>query len=135
MLKRLHPGDLVSVTVWRRYATAVSRGGLTQETNDNPVGDPDIDTALALGALACGTYLLGAGGCALLGARRAAEHGLPASLIPLGKATVGAALTAWLACLVGVGWEGPVGVVVAWLVMLPVVGWIVVVRERHAKRR
>ncbi|MER5753219.1 hypothetical protein [Streptomyces sp. NPDC002088] len=125
----------MSVTVWRHYATAVSRGGLTQETNDNPVGDPDTASALALESLACGTYLLGAGGCALLGARRAAERGLPASLVPLGKATVGAALAAWPACLVGVGWGGPVGVVAAWLVMLPVIGWIVVVRQRHVRRR
>lgn len=135
LLKRLHPGDQVSVTVWRHYATAVSLGGVTQETNENPVGDPDIDTALALGALACGAYLVWAGGFALLGARGTAERGLPAWLVPLGKATVGAALVAWLACLVGVGWGGPVAVVVAWLVMLPVVGWIAAVRNRHAWRR
>ncbi|MCX5423611.1 hypothetical protein [Streptomyces sp. NBC_00078] len=125
----------MSVTVWRHYATAVSLGGVTQETNENPVGDPDIDTALALGALACGAYLVWAGGFALLGARGTAERGLPAWLVPLGKATVGAALVAWLACLVGVGWGGPVAVVVAWLVMLPVVGWIAAVRNRHAWRR
>ncbi|WP_158698025.1 hypothetical protein [Streptomyces prunicolor] len=120
--------------MWRHYATAVSLGGLTQETNDNPVGDPDIDTALVLGALACGAYLLWAGGFALLRARNAAERGLPASLIPLGKTTAGAALVAWPACLVGVGWGGPVAVVAAWLVMLPVVGWIVAVRERARRR-
>ncbi|MFC4503558.1 MULTISPECIES: hypothetical protein [Streptomyces] len=135
LLKRLRPGDQVSVTVWRHYATAVSQGGLTQQTNDDPVGDPDIDTALALGSLACGTYLLGAGGCALLGARGAAERGLPASLAPLSKATAGAALAAWPACLAGVGWGGPVTVAAAWLVMLPVIGWIVAVRERGAGRR
>ncbi len=135
LLNRLHPGDQVSVTVWRHYATAVSRGGITQETNDNPVGDSDISTALALGSLACGTYLLAAGGCALLRARGAAERGLPASLAPWGKATVGAVLVASLATLVGVGWGGPVAVVVAWLVMLPPVGWLVAVRERRARRR
>lgn len=135
LLKRLHPGDRVGVTVWRHYATAVSRAGLTQETIENPVGDPDIDAALALGALGCGTYLLGAGSCGLLGARAAAARGLPASLAPLGKVTVGAALAAWPACLLGVGWGGPTVVVVAWLVMLPVIGWIVVVRQRRARRR
>jgi protein involved in polysaccharide export with SLBB domain len=135
LLKRLKPGDQVSVTVWRSYATAVSMNGVTQGTEESPVGDPEIGTALALGALACGTYLLGAGGYALLRARRAAERGLPASLVPWGKTAVWAALVAWLACLVGVMWGGPVTVVVAWVVMLPVVGWIVAVRERRRAKR
>lgn len=134
LLKRLHPGDRVSVTVWRRYATAVSRDGRTQETNDNPLGDPEIGTALALGWLACGMYAVGVGGWALLGARGAAERGLPALMVPLGKVTVGAAFAACPACLVGVGWGGPVAVVVAWLTMLPLVGWIVLVQVRRARR-
>ncbi|MFE3642539.1 hypothetical protein ACFXOM_16245 [Streptomyces sp. NPDC059169] len=120
LLTRLQQGDRVTVTMWRDYATAVSRDGVTQESADTPVGEPVFVTALMLALLPCGAYALYAGGVALRRARRHAERGLPAFLLTRGKQACGAALCALPALLVG-DVAGPWVAVAGWLAMLPLV--------------
>ncbi|WP_158072104.1 hypothetical protein [Streptomyces sp. CB01580] len=45
LLKRLRPGDNVTVTMWRDYATAVRQGKVSQETADTPEGEPSATFA------------------------------------------------------------------------------------------
>ncbi|MBM9507163.1 hypothetical protein [Actinacidiphila acididurans] len=129
LLKRLRPGDRVTVTVWRHYAISVSRDGITQKTEDNPVGHSDAATAVALAVLVGGTYLLWAGGGTLWVARSAAAQGLPPVLARWGKAAVGAAVAALPAGFAGVAWGGPPMVAAVWLALCAIV-WRVVRRPR-----
>ncbi|MBX9396515.1 hypothetical protein K4749_23720 [Streptomyces sp. TRM72054] len=137
LLKHLHPGDDVTVTMWRDYATTVRHGKISQETADTPEGEPTFVCALALALLSGGAYGLYAGGTALFLARRHAVKGLPATLMTRGKEAAGAALCALPALVVGDFTNVPVMLVV-WLGLLPLVRWVVrrlqqPGRGRHAR--
>lgn len=91
LLQRLRPGDGVTVTVWRDYATEVRQGKVSQETSDTPEGEPVWVCALALAFLSGGAYGLYTGGSALCRARYYARRGLPTTLVTRGKEAAGAA--------------------------------------------
>ncbi|MFI7360479.1 hypothetical protein ACIBTP_42110, partial [Streptomyces avidinii] len=118
LLKRLRPGDDVTVTLWRDYATAVRQGKSSQETADTPEGESVFTCALALALICGGAYGLYAGGTALARARRHAVRDLPAALVTRGKEAGGAALCTLPAIVVGDFTSVPVMLVV-WLGLLP----------------
>ncbi|MFB7850445.1 MULTISPECIES: hypothetical protein [unclassified Streptomyces] len=122
LLGRLRPGDAVTVTLWRDYATGVRRGGISQETADTPQGEAVFVCALALAALSGGAYGLYAGGTALSRTRHRTAGDLPAGLVTHGKEAVGAALCALPALAVGAWTNVPVMLMV-WLGLLPLVRW------------
>lgn len=134
LLKRLRPGDGVTVTMWRDYATAVRQGKVSQETADTPEGQPVFVCALALAAICGGAYGLYAGGTAVSRARRHAVRGLPATLVTRGKEAAGAALCALPALVVGNFTNVPVMLVV-WLGLLPLVRWVVQRRQQRSTGR
>ncbi|MFF1505617.1 hypothetical protein ACFVZR_38730 [Streptomyces sp. NPDC058316] len=134
LLKRLLPGDNVTVTLWRDYATAVRQGKISQETADTPQGEPAFVCALALAVLSGGAYGLYAGGTALTRARRHAGQGLPATLVTRGKDVVGAALCTLPALVVGDFTNVPVMLVV-WLGLLPLVRWVVHRQQQRSTGR
>jgi hypothetical protein len=137
LLKRLRPGDNVTVTIWRDYATEVRQGNVSQETADTPEGEPVVVCALALAAICGGAYGLHAGGTTLARARRHAVRGLPATLVTRGKEAAGAALCVLPALVVGDFTNVPLMLVV-WLGLLPLVRWVVQRQQRstgrHARR-
>jgi hypothetical protein len=134
LLKRLRPGDHVTVTLWRDYAAGVRQGKVSQETADTPEGEPVFVCALAL-AVTCGSaYGLYAGGTALARARRHAVRGLPATLVTRGKEAAGAALCTLPSLVVGDFTNVPVGVVV-WLGLLPLVRWVVQRQQQRTTGR
>ncbi|MFV5998596.1 hypothetical protein ACNPQM_41190 [Streptomyces sp. NPDC056231] len=134
LLKRLRPGDNVTVTMWRDYATAVRQGKVSQETADTPEGEPVFVCALALAVICGGAYGLYAGGTALARARRHAVRGLPATLVPRGKEAAGAALCTLPALVVGDLTSVPVMLVV-WLGLLPLVRWVVQRQQQRSTGR
>ncbi|MEU2183101.1 hypothetical protein [Streptomyces thermolilacinus] len=134
LLKRLRPGDNVTITLWRDYATEVRQGKISQETADTPEGEPVFVCALALVVTCGGAYGLYAGGTALARARRHAVRGLPATLVTRGKEAAGAALCALLALVVGDFTNVPVMLVV-WLGSLPLVRWVVRRRQQRSAGR
>ncbi|MEV8125374.1 hypothetical protein AB0P07_14930 [Streptomyces sp. NPDC085944] len=131
LLKRLRPGDHVTVTLWRDYAPEVRQGKVFQETADTPEGEPVFVCALALAVICGGAYSLYAGAMALVRARRHVVRELPAGLVTRGKEAAGAALCVLPAAGVGLFTGVPVMLVV-WLVLLPLVRWIV---QRQQQRR
>ncbi|MFD1662987.1 hypothetical protein ACFSL4_33675 [Streptomyces caeni] len=134
LLKHLHRGDAVSVTLWRDYATAVSRDGVTQQTNDTPVDEPVYVAALALALLSVGIFGAHAGGVAALRARRHALRGLPPALVTRGKQAIGAALCAIPAGMVG-ALTNALGTIVLWAVLVGPVCWLIQRLEtQHAGR-
>ncbi|MFB7331257.1 hypothetical protein ACFC00_06385 [Streptomyces adustus] len=135
LLKRLRPGDQVRVTMWRDYATAISRGDVTQESGDTPVSAPEIITAVVLALVSLGLFAMYAGGRAVLRARRLAVEGLPDTLVPLSKGALAAAACAIPAALLGACWGGLLVVVSAWAAMLPGVWWLTRLLQRRARRR
>ncbi|MEV0693881.1 hypothetical protein [Streptomyces sp. NPDC050388] len=130
LLRQLNKGDTVTLTVWRDYTTAVIKDGVTQESTDTPVGEPEFVTALALALLAGGLYGIYAGTVAA----RHAQEGLPVSLVTLGAQAFWAALAALPAVMVG-DLTGPVGVVVTWLALLPLIRLIALRLERKSRGR
>ncbi|MET8138381.1 hypothetical protein ABZ153_39980 [Streptomyces sp. NPDC006290] len=135
LLKRLRPGDQVVVTMWHDYATAISRGDVTQESGDTPVGEPEFITAVVLALLSLGLFAMYAGGQAVLRARSLAVKGLPDTLVPLGRGALAAAACAIPAGFIGAGWGGPLVMVSAWGAMLPGVWWLTRLWQRRARRR
>ncbi|MFE9310796.1 hypothetical protein ACIQCF_26395 [Streptomyces sp. NPDC088353] len=119
LLRHLRAGDVVTVTVWRDYATAVSKDGVTQYSEDNPEGLPLWSTATALALLATGLLAAYAGGHAVARAPHYAATGLPTRLGKHGVQTIGAVFCAVPAGLFGI-WTGPVGVIVLWSVLVGV---------------
>ncbi|GED86528.1 hypothetical protein [Streptomyces sp. 6-11-2] len=117
LLRHLRAGDVVTVIMWREYATAVHKDGVTQYSNDNPEGLPLIATAVALAMFAIGLFALYAGGHAVARAPEYAATELPARLWKRGMQTLGAAICAVPAGLFGI-WAGPFGVFVLWLVLV-----------------
>jgi hypothetical protein len=134
LLKRLRPGDGVTVTIWRDYASAVRQGNVSQETADTPEGEPVFVCALALAAIYGGAYGLYAGGTAVSRSRRHALRGLPAALVTRGKEAAGAALCVLPALVVGDFTNVPVMLVV-WLGLLPLVLWVVQRRQQRSTGR
>lgn len=126
LLQDLRPGDTVTVTLWRDYAPAVSMNGVTQATDDTPVGEPQIVMAFALAVVSIGLFAVHAGGTAALRARRHAVRGLPSSLVTRGKQAGVAAFCAIPAGMLGEV-TGTLWVVVLWAV-LSGVAWFVVGR-------
>ncbi|MGW3242171.1 hypothetical protein [Streptomyces sp. NPDC001070] len=135
LLKRLRPGDQVTVTVWHDYAIAIARGGISQESNDTPLDEPEFITGVVLALTALGSFAMFAGGQAVLRARRLAVKGLPVALVPWSKGALVAAACALPAGFIGACWGGPVMVASAWAAMLPGVWWMVRLMERRAKRQ
>ncbi|MGQ4328748.1 MULTISPECIES: hypothetical protein [Streptomyces] len=134
LLKRLRPGDGVTVTMWRDYATEVRQGKVSQETADTPEGEPVFVCALALAVICGGAYGLYAGGTAVSLSGRHAVRGLPAILVTRGKEAAGAALCALPALVVGDFTNVPVMLVV-WLVLLPLVRWVVQRQQQRSTGR
>ncbi|MBQ0827146.1 hypothetical protein [Streptomyces tagetis] len=120
VLSGLREGDWVTLTVWRDHTVAVTHEGVTQESADTPVGEPESATALACALTAAGLYGAHAGTVAVRHARRHARQGLPARLASLGAHAFWAALAALPARFVG-DFTGPVGVAVTWLLLLPLI--------------
>ncbi|MFF6996090.1 hypothetical protein ACFY93_14260 [Streptomyces sp. NPDC008313] len=116
LLERLKAGDMVMVTVWRDYATAVSKDGLTQRSADTPEGEPLIAASVAVALLSCGLFAALAGGVVLARAPTYAAEGLPGLLVLRGKQALGSALCAFPASVFGT-WTGPWGVVALWAVL------------------
>lgn len=138
LLRQLNKGDTVTLTIWRDYITAVEKDGVTQESTDTPVGEPEFNTALALALLAGGLFGIYAGTVAARHAARHAQHGLPVPLVSLGTQAFWAALAAVPAMMVG-DLTGPVGVVVTWLSLLLLIRLIALrlegkSRGRHSRR-
>ncbi|PZH01473.1 hypothetical protein C1I97_22390 [Streptomyces sp. NTH33] len=113
LLRHLRAGDVVTVTVWRDYATAVGKDGVTQDSDDTPEGQAAIAAAFALALAALGFFAAYAGGQAVAHAPGYAATGVPARLVLRGRFAVTAAACALPAGLVGM-WTGPVGVIVLW---------------------
>ncbi|MFF9125865.1 hypothetical protein ACF09J_21585 [Streptomyces sp. NPDC014889] len=119
LLGHLRAGDVVTVTMWRDYATAVSKDGVTQYSDDNPEGLSLWSTAIALALLAIGLFAAYAGGHAVAHAPLHATTGLPARLRKRGVQTIGAVFCAVPAGMSGT-WTGPVGVIVLWPALVAV---------------
>ncbi|MFJ4731320.1 hypothetical protein ACIP6V_03160 [Streptomyces sp. NPDC088770] len=113
LLRHLRAGDVVTVTMWRGYATAVSKDDVTQYSDDNPEGLSLWATAIALALLAIGLFAAYAGGHAVARASIHAATGLPTRLRKRGVQTIGAVCCAVPAGMFGL-WTGPVGVIVRW---------------------
>ncbi|MFF9452417.1 hypothetical protein [Streptomyces flaveolus] len=126
LLRYLRVGDLVTVTMWRDYATAVSKDGVTQYSDDNPEGLSLWAAAIALALLAIGLFAAYAGGHVVARAPYYAATGLPTRLGKRGVQTIGAVFCAVPAGLFGI-WTGPVGVIVLWSAL---VGLFLVVTRR-----
>jgi hypothetical protein len=138
LLRHLRAGDVVTVTVWRDYTTAVGKDGVTQHSDDTPEGQAAFAAAFALALAALGFFAAYAGGNAVAHAPGYAATGVPARLVLRGKLAVTAAACALPAGLFGV-WTGPVGVIVLWSVLAGLVLAVsrrldVPARGRHAAR-
>ncbi|TFV33207.1 hypothetical protein E4K10_30535 [Streptomyces sp. T1317-0309] len=123
LLRQLRAGDLVTVTVWRDYATAVSKHGVPQPSADTPEGEWLFATAGALAPLSVGLFVAWAGMSVLTHAPDYAALGLPASVALRGKQALGSAFCAIPAGLFG-PWTGQVGVIALWAVLTGLV-WTV----------
>ncbi|MEU7019443.1 hypothetical protein ABZ990_02120 [Streptomyces sp. NPDC046203] len=138
LLKRLRPGDKVTVIVWRDYAVEVRRGDVAQTSSDTPVGEPQITCMIGLGLIPVGAFGLYAGGSAVWSARRhsARGRGLPPEFLGWGKTAGAIALCAVAAGAVGAvaGTNVPVMLLV-WLVLLVPVWWITGRRWRSDRAR
>ncbi|MFB7111915.1 hypothetical protein [Streptomyces sp. NPDC056190] len=126
LLGHLRAGDVVTVTMWRDYATAVSKDGVTQYSDDNPEGLSLWSTAIALALFAIGLFAAYAGGHAVARAPHYAATGLPTRLRKRGMQTIFAMPCAALAGISGI-WTGPVGVIVLWSAL---VGLLLVATRR-----
>lgn len=124
LLDRLGPGDEVTVTLWRDYAVAVTRGATVQRTADTPEGEAESIIAVVLALLPAGVFLLHTGGTGLVRARAWARDGLPAVLVVRAKWAFGAALCALPAVVLAEALGlGPVAEALAWCAMVPLVRW------------
>ncbi|MEU3348782.1 hypothetical protein ABZ723_28085 [Streptomyces sp. NPDC006700] len=132
LLRHLRAGDVVTVTMWRGYATAVSKDGVTQHSDDTPEGLPLWATAIALALLAAGLFAAYAGGHAVARAPVHAATGLPTRLRKRGLQAIGAVFCAVPAGMFGM-WTGPVGVIVLWAVLVGVL--LVATRRLDAPNR
>ncbi|HBF83150.1 MAG TPA: hypothetical protein DD420_25500 [Streptomyces sp.] len=141
LFERLKPGDEVTVTLWRDYAPALGRGGVTQQTRDSPESDPEWQAGLGAICLTLACYLLYVGVTLLARARKTAEEGLPYGFRFFGMCTVWAAVAVVPAGLVGAlassghGHEnrGWLVLTAVWVALLPGVHFGV--RWRGARRR
>lgn len=102
LLRHLHAGDRVTVTVWRDYATAVRKDGVTQHSAETPEGEPLFATAAALALLSVGLFDAFTGGNVLVHARGYAAQGLPAVFALRGKQALAGAFCAVPAGLFGI---------------------------------
>ncbi|MFH9723723.1 hypothetical protein ACH4M4_12265 [Streptomyces sp. NPDC017254] len=134
LLKDLRPGDVVTVTLWQDYVVAVAKDGLSQETADTPLGEPQLAAAVGSALLPAGAFTAYAGGRVLVRARRYGERGLPRLLVVHGKAAFGAMLCAVPAMVVGDLTGVPLQLAV-WLGLLPAVWWYVRRRELRGRGR
>lgn len=134
LLRHLNAGDEVTVTLWRDYAIAVSKDGVTQRPKDVPDGRGTFITAASLVGVALGIFAVRAGAHMVAHAPGHAATGIPAGLVRQGKRAVAVAGCAVPAGLFGI-WTGPVGVAGLWLALA---GLLLVVfrrrdnRDRHA---
>ncbi|MFF2211470.1 hypothetical protein [Streptomyces antibioticus] len=138
LLEKLRAGDRVTVTLWRDYAIAVGKDGVTQYSSDSPEGEPEFVTAVALALLPLGAFAAHAGGDVLVRARVYAARGLPGHLVPRGRRALGAACCALPAGLAGAWAGGPVAVAVLWVLLAGAL-WVLTGRRdgtgagRHAR--
>ncbi|MFE1783218.1 hypothetical protein ACFW9F_11655 [Streptomyces sp. NPDC059506] len=141
VLELLGPGDRVRVTMWRHYAVAITHDGLTQATNDDPEGLPEVSTGLALVLLTAGGCLVWLGGHLAVRARDVAEYGPPPFYPALGKGAVWVSLGAVPAGAAGAAVSrfaespaaGPVVTAGVWLV-LALVTVLVLLRREFLRR-
>ncbi|MFI5808541.1 hypothetical protein [Streptomyces sp. NPDC051561] len=134
LLGRLHRGDRVTLTLWRDYVPAVTKGGVVQDTADTPVGEPQFVTAVALVLLSAGAFPAYAGVHLLRAANRPAGQGLLSCHVSVGRTSFGAGFCVLPAMPVG-DWAGPVGMLAVWLGLVPLV-WLGVRRyERRGRGR
>ncbi|WP_030350838.1 hypothetical protein OIE62_21945 [Streptomyces scopuliridis] len=140
LFKRLKPGDEVTVTMWRDYATALSRDGVTQQSGDSPESEPEWQAGLAAVSLTLACYLLYLGVVLLARARKVAEHGPPYGFWFFGMCTLWAAVAVVPAGIagafasIGPGHEdrGWLVLVAVWAALLPGVYFGV---RWHGRRR
>ncbi|MEV5005471.1 hypothetical protein [Streptomyces sp. NPDC055692] len=118
LFEHLRAGDAVTVTMWRDYAIAVHKDGVTQYSNNSPEGGAVFLTATVLLVIPIGLYAVYTGGHAVARAPHYAATGLPARLGRTLQPGL-AVLCAVPAGLFGI-WTGPVGVIVLWLVLVGV---------------
>ncbi|MEU8543280.1 hypothetical protein AB0C52_25395 [Streptomyces sp. NPDC048717] len=138
LLKRLRPGDKVTVTVWRDYAVEVRRGDVAQTSSDTPVGEPRITCVIGLGLIPVGAFGLYAGGSAVWSARRhsARGRGLPPEFLGWGKTAGAIALCAAAAGALTAAADTNVPVMLlVWLALLVPVWWITGRRWRSDRAR
>ncbi|MFF9351852.1 hypothetical protein [Streptomyces sp. NPDC014734] len=140
LFELLKPGDEVTVTRWRDYATALGRDGVTQQSDDSPESEPEWQAGLAAVCLVLGCYLFYLGGVLLTRAREVAANGPPRGFWFFGMCALWGALAAIPAGVAGAfassgrGHEdwGWLVLVVVWIVLLPAV--YVGVRWREGRR-
>ncbi|MEU6009540.1 hypothetical protein [Streptomyces sp. NPDC047453] len=113
LLRHLRAGDVVTVTMWRDYAIAVDKDGVTQRSKDTPEGRPGFTTAAALGLITFALFVVREGGHVIVRAPGYAATGVPAGLARRGRRAVVVVACALPAGLFG-KWTGPVGVIVLW---------------------
>lgn len=113
--------------MWRHYAIAVEKGGVTQYSNDNPKGEAVFFTAFLLFLTAVGLFAAYAGGHAVARAPDYARTGLPARLGQRWIQAVVAMLCAIPAGLFGT-LTGPIGTIVLWAALVGVI--LVTTRRR-----
>ncbi|GAA2491344.1 hypothetical protein GCM10010406_29300 [Streptomyces thermolineatus] len=141
VLEFLEPGDRVRVTMWRHYAVAITHDGLTQATNDDPEGLPEVSTGLMLVLLTAGGCLVWLGGHLTVSARDVAAYGPPLFYPALGRGAVWVSLEAVPAGLAGAAVSrfaespaaGPVVTAGVWLV-LALVTVLVLLRREFLRR-
>ncbi|MFB7918367.1 hypothetical protein [Streptomyces sp. NPDC056061] len=141
LFERLEPGDEVTVTLWRDYAIALARDGVTQPSTDSPESEPEWQAGLAVVLLVFGCYLLYLGAVLLARAREVARYGPPRGFGFFGVCTLWAALAAVPAGVAGAfassggGHEnrGWLVLVTVWIALLPAVYAGVRWHERRAR--
>ncbi len=129
LFRELQPGDEVTVTLWRDYATALSRDGTTQHSRDTPEGEPEWGAGMAVVCLTVFCYLLYLGTVLLTRPRELAERGSPFGFRFYGVCALCACVAAIPAGIVGAfagqgageehrGW---IVLTAVWLALLPCV--------------
>ncbi|WP_445524222.1 hypothetical protein [Streptomyces cyslabdanicus] len=116
LLRHLRAGDVVTVTMWRDYAVAVDKDGVTQYSDDNPEGLALFTTGIALVLIAVGLFAVDTGGHAVAHAPGYTSRGLTARLKRRWIQTCAAGFCVVPAGLFGIR-TGPVGMIVLWLAL------------------
>jgi hypothetical protein len=120
LLRDLHRGDDVTLTIWRSRATAVTKDGVSQPSTATPKEAPNRSTAFALALLAAGVYGIFAGVVIIRHARRE----LPDCLGAWGAAAWGGTIATIPAVGYGYLFGGPAAATAVWAAMVAGLAWI-----------